>query len=80
VVRAGLTEREAEVLTLLASGLSNADIAVRLLVGEAPVTTHVARVLSQLGASSRTQAVVIAYESGLVAPGTTTRRPTHRRS
>jgi DNA-binding NarL/FixJ family response regulator len=77
VVQAGLTEREAEVLTLLATGLSNADIAVRLFVGEATVKTHVARVLSKLGASSRTQAVVIAYESGLVAPGTTTRRPTH---
>ena len=80
VVQAGLTEREAEVLTLLASGLSNADIAVRLFVGEATVKTHVARVLSKLGASSRTQAVVIAYESGLVAPGTTSRRPTHRGS
>jgi len=63
VVQAGLTEREAEVLTLLASGLSNADIAVRLFVGEATVKTHVARVLSKLGASSRTQAVVIAYSS-----------------
>ena len=80
VVQAGLTEREAEVLTLLAAGLSNADIAVRLFVGEATVKTHVARVLSKLGASSRTQAVVIAYESGLVAPGTTSRRPTHRGS
>jgi len=80
VVQAGLTEREAEVLTLLASGLSNADIAVRLFVGEATVKTHVARVLSKLGASSRTQAVVIAYESGLVAPGTTGRRPIHRGS
>jgi len=80
VVQAGLTEREAEVLTLLASGLSNADIAVRLFVGEATVKTHVARVLSKLGASSRTQAVVIAYESGLVAPGTTGRKPIHRRS
>ena len=80
VVQAGFTEREAEVLTLLASGLSNADIAVRLFVGEATVKTHVARVLSKLGASSRTQAVVIAYESGLVAPGTTGRRPIHRGS
>ena len=55
VVQAGLTEREAEVLTLLAAGLSNADIAVRLFVGEATVKTHVARVLSKLAASSRTQ-------------------------
>jgi DNA-binding NarL/FixJ family response regulator len=66
-----LTEREVEVLRLLATGKSNAELAGHLYVGEGTIKTHVSNVLTKLGLRDRMQAVVFAYESGLVEPGRT---------
>ncbi|WP_163506288.1 response regulator [Fodinicola acaciae] len=66
---AGLTDREREVMTLVATGLSNDEIAARLMLSPATAKTHVSRIMTKLGVRDRAQLVVLAYEAGMVTPG-----------
>ena len=65
----GLTDRESEILRLVASGMSNQEIATSLFLAESTIKTHITRIFSKLGVRDRVQAVVVAYEVGLVKPG-----------
>jgi DNA-binding NarL/FixJ family response regulator len=69
-ILASLTDREREVMTLVAEGLSNDEIAARLFLSPLTAKTHVSRIMTKLGARDRAQLVVMAYETGLVTPGT----------
>lgn len=66
--KAGLTEREQQVLRLMAAGLSNAEIAAELVLGLETIKTHVRNVLARLAVRDRVQAVITAYESGFISP------------
>jgi len=77
---AELTEREREILRLVAAGLSNADIARQLVISPLTAKTHVARILAKLDCHDRAQLVALAYQTGLITPGTAfdLRQPTPR--